>query len=288
MRILIVGGTRFIGAYVARQLYERGDDVTVLHRGKTENPIVPPVRQIRDPSAEYPVLRYPNEVSAADWDAVIHMVLMGDADARCAVDAFVGRAARLVMISSGDVYRAYGRLMRTEPGPPDPIPLGEDSPKRVVFYPYRNRGDTIGPIAKTYEKILAERALALADALPVTILRLPKVYGLEDNSTLDSVYGFADQPEWRWTHGHVENVAAAIVLASTHPSAPGRTYNVGEAHTPTMAARLARLPTRPRRAPPPFDYTQSVVYDTRRIRSELGYAEVVDEVRAMTQLARKS
>jgi uncharacterized protein YbjT (DUF2867 family) len=30
---------------------------------------------------------------------------------------------------------------------------------------------------------------------------------------------------WRWSRGYVENVAAAIALAATHPAAGGRTYN---------------------------------------------------------------
>jgi len=69
------------------------------------------------------------------------------------------------------------------------------------------------------------------------------VFGPEDNGDLATVYGFASHPNWRWTHGHVENVAAAIVIAALHSAAARRVYNVGEPHTPTMAERLARLPT---------------------------------------------
>lgn len=129
--------------------------------------------------------------------------------------------------------------------------------------------------------------MAESDALAWTVLRLPKVYGSEDNANLATVYGAASQPDWRWTHGYVENVAAAIVLAATHPAALGRAYNVGEAYTPSMGERLSRLPARTERypEPPPFDYAQSVVYDTSRIRSELGFSEGVDEARAMVELA---
>jgi uncharacterized protein YbjT (DUF2867 family) len=34
---------------------------------------------------------------------------------------------------------------------------------------------------------------------------------------------------WRWTHGYVEDVAAAVALAVMDERAAGRTYNVGEA-----------------------------------------------------------
>ncbi|HWA90710.1 MAG TPA: NAD-dependent epimerase/dehydratase family protein [Rhizomicrobium sp.] len=272
MRVLVVGGTRFIGARVAAGCAARGCEVTVFHRGRTQSPLLPPsVTYVRDPAAEYPILGFP-EALKRDWDAVIHMVAMGEADAHAAVDAFAGRAGRLVLISSGDVYRAYGRLTRKEPGPPDPVPLTEDAPLRSVLYPY-GRQD--------YEKILAERVV-MASELSWTILRLPKVYGPEDNANLATIYMAAAHPQWRWTHGHVDNVAAAIVLAATSEKAHRRVYNVGEETTPTTAERLACLPPPPHPYPAPdFDFAQSIAYDTSRIRGELGYREIVDERAAM-------
>lgn len=285
MRVLIVGGTRFIGARVAALLAARGDEVTVLHRGRTHNPVLPAVNHIRDAAAEYPVLRFP-DAALQDWDAVIHMVAMGKADAGAAADAFAGRCDRFVLISSGDVYRAYGRLSRLEPGPPDPVPLTEDAPLRAVLYPYRGAEARLGAYAHDYEKILAEDAVR-SSALPWTILRLPKVYGPEDNANLATVYMATGHPEWRWTHGHVDNVAAAIVLAASAPHAQGRVFNVGEEKTPTTAERLARLPPAGTRFPAPdFDFAQSIVYDTSRIRDEMDYREIADEADAMAQTVR--
>lgn len=285
-RILILGGTRFVGAHVARRLFAAGADVTVFHRGASDSPVLPPVTHVRDPDAAYPIVRFPQSLSR-DWDVVIHMVMMGAADGRAAAEFCAGRAGRLVTISSGDVYRAYGRLTRHEPGEPDPVPLTEESPLRGRLYPYRGQEARLGAYARDYEKILAEQATR-EGAVPWVILRLPKVYGPGDNDDLGTVYGFAAQPQWRWTHGHVENVAAAIVLAAGHGRAPGRVFNVGEAATPTMAERLARLLPRPARKAPPFDYRQDMVCDTRRIRRELGFREVLDEAEAMAELAAKS
>jgi len=287
MRILIIGGTRFIGAHAARQLVEAGAEVTVFHRGKSEAALPAEVRHIRDALAEYPIARFPDAAAKADWDVVVHMVMMGEADGRAAAETFAGRAGRLVMISSGDVYRAYGRVTGHEPGPPDPVPLTEDAPLRTALYPYRAQAAQLGAYAQDYEKILAE-AVTREAATPSAILRLPKVYGPEDNANLATVYGFAAAPQWRWTHGHVANVARAIVLAATHPKAAGRTFNVGEAHTPTMGERLARLPPRPARKPPPFHFEQDMACDTGRIRAELGFAEIVDETEAMRSLAEVS
>jgi nucleoside-diphosphate-sugar epimerase len=277
-RILLIGGTRFIGAHAARRFALAGADVTVFHRGKSQNAILPArVEHVRDAAAEYPITRFPQALTARDWDVVVHMVAMGEEDARAAVAAFAGRTGRLVLISSGDVYRAYGRLTGHEPGPPDPVPLTEDAPLRRMLYPYRAHAGQMGAYARDYEKILAEAAVR-AGALSYTILRLPKVYGPEDNADLATVYGFAGQPQWRWTHGHVENVAHAIALSAMHPVAVGRIYNVGEAPTPTMGERLARLPVRAAPAKlPPFDYRQDMAVDTSRIRTELGYGDVVDE-----------
>jgi nucleoside-diphosphate-sugar epimerase len=286
-RVLIVGGTRFIGAHAARALVEDGADVTVLHRGRSNNPVLPPVTHIRDPLAEYPITRFPPSVAAGNWDVVIHMVMMGEADAQAAAETFAGRAGRLVMISSGDVYRAYGRVTGLELGPPDPVPLDEDAPLRSVLYPYRAQSKHLGAYAHDYEKILAERVTQQA-ATPSVILRLPKVYGPEDNADLATVYGFAQRPLWRWTHGHVTNVARAVVLAATHPDAANRTFNVGEEATPTMGERLARLPPRPALAPPPFHTGQDMACSTQRIRAELGFAEVVDEAQAMLALAERA
>lgn len=81
----------------------------------------------------------------------------------------------------------------------------------------------------------------------------------------------------------MENVAHAIVLATTAPTAAGRIYNVGEAYTPTIAERLEKLP--PSSVPidtnPKFDFGQAIAYDTTRIRAELGYSELVPEDTAM-------
>lgn len=280
-RILMIGGTRFIGAHAARRLHDAGAAITVLHRGSNTNPILPDVTHVLDPDAGWPVTRFP-ETLVRDWDVVIHMGAMGEADTRAAAQAFSGRAGRFVLVSSCDVYRAYGRLMRTEPGEPDPVPLVEDAPLRTVFYPYRGQEAQLGAWARDYEKIHAEAAVREAADLDWTILRLPKVYGPEDNGDLATIYGFAGAPDWRWTHAHVSNVAAAIALAARHPDARDGIFNVGEAHTPTIGERLARLPIRADPPePPPFDFRQSLVLDTSAIRTRLGFAEVVDETQAM-------
>ena len=285
-RILIIGGTKFIGPHVVRELTELCHSVTVYHRGQSEAALPPSVRHVRRPEAAMPVRQFPNEVLTPSPDVVIHMIAMGEGDSRAGLAAFRGRVERMVWLSSGDVYLAYGRFTGLEPGPLDNRPLTEASPLRRVLYPYRAKSKSPDDLSHYYEKILVER-IALSDSqTPGTILRLPKVYGPGGNADLATIYGFRNHSQWRWTHGYVENVAAAIVLAALHPAAVGQIYNVGEAYTPTIAERLANLP--PSSMPVseiPANFDQHIVYDTSAIRNQLGYCERVPEPEALRAAA---
>lgn len=276
MRVLMVGGTGFIGSYVARELCGFGHEVTVFHRGQHESTLPSEIRHYRSEQAAMPVLDFPQDLLRAEFEIVIHMIAMGELDARAAMQAFAGRAERMATMSSGDVYQAYGRFTGLEPGQVEAGLLTEDSPLRKTLYPYRTQAKSSEELSY-YEKILVERELLGHAQLPGTILRLPKVYGPGGNANLATVYGYRDWPSWRWTHGYVENVAAAIVLAALHPAAAGRVYNVGEAYTPTMAERLQSLPPSalPTAQPDGYDFRHDIAYDTTRIRQELGYAERV-------------
>lgn len=286
MNILVIGGTRFIGAQVTRQLVSQGHVVTVYHRGEHEGDLPASVRHIRRPEAAMPVQSFPGDLVTPNPDVVIHMVAMGEADAQAALKFFRGHAGRMVWISSGDVYLAYGRFTGIEPGAVEPGPLHEKSPLRSVLYPYRDATKPPHDLANIYEKILVERVAFSDPALSATVLRLPKVYGPEENADLATVYGFRNHPHWRWTHGYVDNVAAAITLAAVHPAAEKQIYNVGEAYTPTIAERLANLPDSPitPNSDAKFNFAQNIEYNTSRIRQELGYTEMVSEPAAMLAL----
>jgi nucleoside-diphosphate-sugar epimerase len=174
------------------------------------------------------------------------------------------------------VYRVYGVFTGIENGPVEEGSLTESSPLRSVLYPYRKQAQSPNDWVFSYDKILVERVVLADPTLASVALRLPKVYGPGENADLATVYSFRHRPLWRWTHGYVENVAHAIVLAALHPSAAG-IYNVGEEYTPTIAERLIRLPASSvREASMAANFDQDIVYDTTRIRVELGYSEPVD------------
>ena len=288
MRILVIGGTGFIGTHIVRQLSNCGHAVAVYHRGHTQAVLPDGVRHILDPLSVTPIQHFPAELFDFEPEAVIHTVAMGAVDAEAFVGAFSGRAGRLVLLSSGDVYRAYGRFMGTEPALLDDGLLGEDGPLRTKLYPYRTAASSQEALQYWYEKILAERAVLSKPDLPGVILRLPKVYGPESNQDLATIYRYSNHADWRWTHGFVENVAAAVALAATHPYVQSRVYNVGEADTPTIAERIRLLPASSIEPDgnSPFDFTQNIAYDTSRIRRELGYREIISEEEALLRTLR--
>lgn len=266
-----------------RQLGAAGHAVTVYHRGEHNAELPTGVRHICRAEATMPIVRFPAELLTPRPDVVVHMIAMGEADARAAAGFFGGRTRRMVWISSGDVYLAYGRFVGVEPGPLIAGLLDENARVRSVLFPYSDPSKPADDLANTYDKILVERIAMDDPQLPGTVLRLPKVYGPGDNADLSTVYAFREHSHWRWTHGYVENVAAAITLAALNPHAQGRIYNVGEEYTPTIEERLAKLPPSeiPANTDPKFNFEQDIAYDTTRIRRELGYREIVPEESAM-------
>lgn len=286
MRILVIGGTRFIGPRVVARLVAHNHHVTVAHRGEHITGLPESVRVIRDPSLGAPILRIPDALRRVNPEVVVPMMAMGEVDSLAIVNAFDGVARRVVAPSSGDVYRSYGVFTGLEDAPIDNSPLSEDAPLRASRFPYRTASAAPNEIAFSYDKVLAEAALASRPSLPATILRLPKVYGPADNADLGTVYSFRNWPEWKWTHGHVENVAKAITLAILDDRATSRVYNVGERRTPTIGERLRELPPRLNLplANAAYRFEQNIEYDTSRIRRELDYVEDVDEAVAMREL----
>jgi len=297
MRVLVLGGTGFTGPFVVRRLAELGHEVTVYHRGEHVVEFPGGVRELRGDFENFPdTLRQPAP------DVAIHMWAMHETAARRFLDFFRGAAGRAIVISSGDVYRAYGRLQRLEPGPPDPLPLAEDAPLRETRFPYRNALKDDSPDwMRQYDKILVERAVLGQREIPTAVLRYPAVYGpgdshhrfgawLQQMAAGDELRMQASYARWHWTHGYVEDIAEAVVLAAVQP-AEG-VYNVGEAEVPTMRKRAEELGRAAgwngrivltQAEEMPHDFSHDLVVDTSKIRRELGYREWVSPEEALAR-----
>jgi nucleoside-diphosphate-sugar epimerase len=300
MKVLLIGGTNFIGPYAVRRLAEAGHEVAVFHRGRTQAELPEGVARILGDRRHLEA--HGDDLRSFGPEVVLDMISMNERDARGVVEVFRGVARRLVVISSEDVYRAYDVVRGLAPGPPDPVPLSEDAPLRERLYPYEREG------IEDYEKILVERVVIGDPDLPGTVLRLPAVYGPGDyqHRLFDYVKRMVDgrpaillgeeMANWRWTHGYVEDVASAITLAVTDERAAGRVYNVGEAEPPPWAewvrevgraagwdGRVLAVPED--RLPKHLDWglntRQHWFVDTSRIRRELGYRETVPRDEAL-------
>ena len=280
---LLIAGNGFIGQRVAATLAADGCQVTVHHTGRDAVPNLPGIESIVVGRKPPPILSFPDSITSSDADVAIHFFCMGAEDAQAFVRTFDRPVGRLILISSCDVYRAYGRFMKTEPGSHDPTPLDESAPTRERLYPYRSKADDEDQLEYWYDKLEAERVFSTVKQSEFVIARLPKVYGPLGNNKLETVYGFAHQPSWRWTHGYVDNIASAIALIAFHAKAAGQVFNLGELQTPTTGERLARLPQRPDFEPMEgdYDFRQDLHFDTTKIRSLLGYNDAISESDAM-------
>src|SRR5262249_1577246 len=182
MKILLIGGTGFIGRFVVEQLVASGHDVTVLHRGKTNAPLPTGTGQILGDSNRLTALQ--TELRTLAPDVVVNFILSSGRQALDMMHALEGIARRVVVLSSMDVYRACGVLHETEPGPLQSLPLSEESELRTQPAYTREQMEMGKRIFSwmddEYDKIPVERAALSNPRLPGTVLRLPMVYGPGD------------------------------------------------------------------------------------------------------------
>jgi nucleoside-diphosphate-sugar epimerase len=293
VRVTLLGGTGFIGHHVARWLVEADVEVSIIHRGQTPARLSS-VRALtadrRDPSALRAALATaaPNvliDMTAYDADNVVGLFR-----------ALPKSLEQLVVISSGDVYWTYAAFLGLTSAVPPTAALDESAPIREQLYPYRARAKDSDDLLFRYDKIVVERAAQDGAGVPVTILRLPMVYGPGDPQQRVAAYlkhfqagalTFrlnADEAAWRCTRGYVEDVAWAIQLAALDDRAAGEVFNLGEADALTQLewvraiAGVAEWPgtvlvesSEP--ATLPANWQMPLIVDSSRIRRTLGFHE---------------
>jgi nucleoside-diphosphate-sugar epimerase len=314
MRILIIGGTRFIGPHIVRSLSNEGHEITLFHRGKSNIDFPNRVKHILGDRKN--ITNFKEQFRDLAPRLVLDMFPITEQDAKDLMNIFTGIAKRIVAISSQDVYRAYGKLIGIENCPIEPIPLNEDSALREKIYPYR---DQFKPDNKMYyyDKILVERVYMSSLELPSTILRFPMVYGPGDyqhrlfpylkrmDDKRPIILLEKSMANWQCTKGYVEDVANAVVLVILNERAKNRIYNVGDEESLTEADWVkaigaaagwkGKVVTIPKERMPDswlqdVNTAQHLVTDTSRIREELEYRESVsrdDALRRTIEWERK-
>jgi nucleoside-diphosphate-sugar epimerase len=292
MKILILGGTGLTGPFTTRFLVEQEHQVTLFHRGRHTAHLPASVNYIIGERRELD--HFIDEFKRLAPDVVLDMLAFTRLDAEMLMRVFKGIAKRVVVPSSIDVYRVFGRLHGTEPGPLEPIPLAEDAPLREKLSIHQ----------EDYEKRWVEEVVMSDPNLPATILRYPMIYGPNDGGrTFDLIKRVLDNrpvipldekvARWRWSRGFAENVAWATTLAVTREQASNRIYNVAEpeglsylewTQRVTRAAgwmgHIVLLP-HGHLTLGDSNYEHHWVVDTTRIRAELGYMEVVPQEEAI-------
>jgi len=290
-RILILGGTSFLGPHVVRGVVRRGHAVCIFHRGESEPDLPASVRHIHGAFESFQ--EHLEELRAFAPDVVVDTVPYRDKSG-LGVAHFAGVAQRGVVVTSGDVYRAFARVWGSEPGAPDEVPLTEESPLRAK--PSPDLTDEID-----YDNVEVERMVARSGLL-TTVLRAPIIFGPHD--PLHRLYRYLKRmddnrpaiildsrlADWRFSRSYVQNVGDAVALAATTLAAGGKTYNVGPSRTLTereWISAVARahgwngevIATPPDLLPEqlhaPFNTEQHLVLDSSRIRRELSYSEDV-------------
>lgn len=309
MKILVIGGTSgFIGTLVIKRLTELGHEISVFHRGQTNTDLPSSVRHILGDREQ--LSDYSEEFKRFAPRLVLDMYPRFEHQAVLLMQTFRGIAERAVAISSQDVYRSYGILWRREDTEPNITPIAEDAPLRSVLYPYRLIAKDENDPLYNYDKIPVERVVMSNADLPATILRLPATYGTGDKQhrlfeylkRMDDGRRFIileeNEVKWRWTHGYVENVAEAIVLAIIDQRAANRIYNVGEEDALARAewikligqiagwnGEVIALPKDqlPEHLKSPTGFEYDLYVDTTRIRKELGYKERISREEALAK-----
>jgi 2'-hydroxyisoflavone reductase len=157
LRILILGGTQFIGIHFTERALERGHVVTLFNRGRTHAELFPQLEKLqgdRDGQLDALKGRY--------WDAVIDDSGYVPRHVRLSAELLAPKVRQYLYVSSVSAYGSFA------------APNSEDSPLGTLSDPSIEKVD-----ANTYGalKALSERAAEAALPGRVTVLRPGYIVG---------------------------------------------------------------------------------------------------------------
>ncbi|MGL5082356.1 MAG: NAD-dependent epimerase/dehydratase family protein [Microcoleaceae cyanobacterium] len=207
MRILIMGGTRFIGVYLTKLLVERGHTVVLFNRGNQPAP-VQGIQQIQGDRTD------PDQIQAKlapeEFDAIFDNNGRQLSDTQALADLFKDRVQHFVYMSSAGVYAKSDQMPHLE-------------------------GDAIDPKSRHIGKHETETYLE-AQGLPWTSIRPTYIYGPLNYNPLESWFFdriVANRPipipgdgASISQLGHVQDLAEAMAAVLGNQTAIGQIYNV--------------------------------------------------------------
>jgi 2'-hydroxyisoflavone reductase len=188
MRLLILGGTRFVGRHLAAAALARGHALTLVHRGQTHPGLFPEAEHLLgDRGGDLSFL------SGRRWDAVVDVNGYVPRQVRASAARLAGTVERYVFVSTISAYADLSAPGTTEEAPLEQPPAGSEATEEVT-------GATYG-----WLKALCEREATAVFPEQSLIVRPGLLVGPEDHTGR-----FAYWP-WRFARG-------GEVLA---PAAPG-------------------------------------------------------------------
>jgi nucleoside-diphosphate-sugar epimerase len=242
VKVLVVGGNRFVGHELAARLLAGGHEVTLFNRGGRPDPFGGRVERLRGDRTGPDFARL---LAGRTFDAAVDFAAFQEADARGAVEALAGRAGHYVMISTGQVY-----LVRE--GCPRPAREGDYEgavmPAPPEGHPDRADWD-YGMGKRACEDVLA-RAWS-ERRFPATRLRIPIVYGERDHTRRLEGYLWRlfeggplllpDGGTQTVRHVYAGEVVRFLRAILGRESTFGLAYNLCQQETPTLAEYLRLL-----------------------------------------------
>ena len=163
MKLLVLGGTKFLGRAVVEAALGRGHEVTLFNRGRTNPDLFPQVEKLRgDRGGDLSAL------SSRSWAAVVDTSAYVPQQARASAEALAGAAGHYLFISSLSAYADASRPLDEE------SPLAErkeGQPDDRLLEDFSN----YGPL-----KVLCERAAAEGFRGPTAIVRPGLIVGPHD------------------------------------------------------------------------------------------------------------
>jgi 2'-hydroxyisoflavone reductase len=157
MRILIIGGTRFLGRHLVEAALARRHEVTLFNRGQSNPELFPQLETILgDREKDWDRLR------GRKWDTVIDVAGYLPRIVRLSAEVLEPNVSRYVFISSLSVYADFRKI-----GIDESYPVGKIEGESVE----QITGETYGPLKALCEKavreIYGERALIVRPGLIV-------------------------------------------------------------------------------------------------------------------------
>lgn len=163
MRLLLLGGTLFLGRHIVEAARARGHEVSLFHRGKTHEDLFPEIEHIHgDRDGGLAIL------DGRRWDAAIDTCGYVPRIVRASAERLAGAVGRYVFVSTISVY---GTITRPGVDESEPVATLADPSTEAVT------GETYGPL-----KALCERAVEAACPGRALIVRPGLIVGPHDPS----------------------------------------------------------------------------------------------------------